>query len=158
MVRVKSRYVLSELVFGTEKRYKLNTYKVQEAVNEAVEKIHGAAGLARVSIGLKVKYLNDYTRVVMITCRRDHHALLLSALPFVKAVDVKVPEEKQYREVSCFFNTLHVSGTIRGCQEKLLKLNLRRKEEFLGEARTGEERKRIEEAFKDAESSDEEDE
>ena len=58
MVRVKSRYVLSELVFGTEKRYKLNTYKVQEAVNEVVEKIHGAQGSAKVSIGLKVKYLN----------------------------------------------------------------------------------------------------
>ena len=105
-----------------------------------------------------MKYLNDYTRAIIITCRRDHHTLLLSALPFIKTVDVKLPDEKHYQEVSCFFNTLHVSGTVRGCQEKLLKLNLKRKEEFLREARTGEERRRIEEAFKDAESSDEEEE
>jgi len=158
MVRIKSRYVLSELVFGTEKRYRINTYKVQEAINNVVEQIHGYDGLAKVSIGLKVKYLNDYTRMVMITCRRDHHQLLLSALPFVTSLELKQPDQKGYQPVSCFFNTLHCAGTIRCCQKKLIKLNLRKKEEFLKEAKSPEERKRIEEAFRDAESSEDEDE
>merc|ERR1712002_733731 len=66
--------------------------------------------------GLSLKYLNEFTKLVLIRVRRDYHKELLSALPFVRALACETPgataEEKNVQR-PCFFNTIAVTGTIR---------------------------------------------
>ncbi|XP_065273931.1 ribonuclease P/MRP protein subunit POP5 isoform X2 [Emys orbicularis] len=64
-----------------------------------------------------VKYLNAYTGIVLLRCRKDFYRLLWSALPFVTYL------ENRNQRYSCFFNTLHVGGTIRTCQKFLVQYN-----------------------------------
>ncbi|XP_038228745.1 ribonuclease P/MRP protein subunit POP5 isoform X1 [Dermochelys coriacea] len=64
-----------------------------------------------------VKYLNAYTGIVLLRCRKDFYRLLWSALPFVTYL------ENRNQRYSCFFNTLHVGGTIRTCQKFLIQYN-----------------------------------
>lgn len=52
-----------------------------------------------------VRYLNAYTGVVLLRCRKDFYQLVWSALPFITYL-----ENKGHR-YPCFFNTLHVGGT-----------------------------------------------
>ncbi|XP_076778634.1 ribonuclease P/MRP protein subunit POP5 isoform X2 [Arvicanthis niloticus] len=66
-----------------------------------------------------VRYLNAYTGVVLLRCRKDFYQLVWSALPFITYL-----ENKGHR-YPCFFNTLHVGGTIRTCQKFLIRYNRR---------------------------------
>ncbi|XP_037734640.1 ribonuclease P/MRP protein subunit POP5 isoform X4 [Chelonia mydas] len=52
----------------------------------------------------RVKYLNAYTGIVLLRCRKDFYRLLWSALPFVTYL------ENRNQRYSCFFNTLHVGA------------------------------------------------
>lgn len=56
-----------------------------------------------------VRYLNAYTGVVLLRCRKDFYQLVWSALPFITCL-----ENKGHR-YPCFFNTLHVGGMCGGC-------------------------------------------
>ncbi|NWH66829.1 POP5 protein, partial [Geococcyx californianus] len=66
-----------------------------------------------------VKYLNAYTGVVLLRCRKDACGLLCSALPFVRQL------ESRNQRYPCVLNTLHVGGTIRTCQKFLIQYNRR---------------------------------
>lgn len=71
------------------------------------------------SLPTLVRYLNAYTGVVLLRCRKEFYQLLWSALPFITHL-----ESKGHR-YSCFLNTLHVGGTIRTCQKFLIQYNRR---------------------------------
>ncbi len=60
-----------------------------------------------------VKYLNVLTRVVILRCPRDHH----------KAVWAAVATITQLERTPCAFRLLHLAGTIRSCQRKLVDHN-----------------------------------
>lgn len=66
-----------------------------------------------------VRYLNAYTGVVLLRCRKEFYHLVCSALPFITYL-----ENKGHR-YPCFLNTLHVGGTIRTCQKFLIHYNRR---------------------------------
>lgn len=53
-----------------------------------------------------VRYLNAYTGIVLLRCRKEFYQLVWSALPFITYL-----ENKGYR-YPCFFNTLHVGGMV----------------------------------------------
>eukprot|EP00061_Rhincodon_typus_P014483 g41521.t1 len=64
-----------------------------------------------------VKYLNAYTGIVLIRCRKDFYRLLWSAMQLITFL------ESKNQKYPCFFNTLHVGGTIRTCQKFLIQYN-----------------------------------
>uniref|UniRef100_F7B3D5 POP5 homolog, ribonuclease P/MRP subunit n=1 Tax=Equus caballus TaxID=9796 RepID=F7B3D5_HORSE len=66
-----------------------------------------------------VRYLNAYTGIVLLRCRKEFYQLVWSALPFITYL-----ENKGHR-YPCFLNTLHVGGTIRTCQKFLIQYNRR---------------------------------
>uniref|UniRef100_A0A8D0LAT9 Ribonuclease P/MRP protein subunit POP5 n=1 Tax=Sphenodon punctatus TaxID=8508 RepID=A0A8D0LAT9_SPHPU len=118
MVRFKHRYLLCELVSEDPRcRQCIEERAVSAAVKDAVARTHGDFGLACCSIAFTVKYLNAYTGIVLLRCRKDFYQLLWSSLPFVTYL-----ENKNQRYL-CFFNTLHVGGTIRTCQKFLIQYN-----------------------------------
>ncbi|KAG8597015.1 hypothetical protein GDO81_002143, partial [Engystomops pustulosus] len=63
------------------------------------------------------KYLNAYTGIIFLRCRKAFHQLLGSSLPFITSL------ENRGQRYSCFFNTLHIGGTIRTCQKFLIQYN-----------------------------------
>ncbi|KAM5194014.1 ribonuclease P/MRP protein subunit POP5 [Mantella aurantiaca] len=117
-MRFKSRYFLCELVLeDPRRRQNISHGAVLSNVKEAVARLHGDFGAAAVSIALSVKYLNAYTGIILLRCRKDYHQFLWSSLPFISSLD------NRGQRYPCFINTLHVAGTIRSCQKFLIKYN-----------------------------------
>ncbi|KAL7884040.1 hypothetical protein AOLI_G00068100 [Acnodon oligacanthus] len=116
MVRLKSRYLLCEVCVSERSKLQLlGERAVFQAVRAAVVKAHGQYGAALFSIGSGVTYLNAYTGVVILRFRKAYYQLLWSALPFINCI------ETQGQKVPCFFNCIHVGGTIRTCQKFLVR-------------------------------------
>ncbi|XP_006865500.1 PREDICTED: ribonuclease P/MRP protein subunit POP5 [Chrysochloris asiatica] len=120
MVRFKHRYLLCELVSDDPRcRLSLEDRVLDGLVRDTITRVHGTFGAAACSIGFAVRYLNAYTGVVLLRCRKDFYQLVWSALPFITYL-----ENKGHR-YPCFLNTLHVGGTIRTCQKFLIQYNRR---------------------------------
>ncbi|KAJ8263278.1 hypothetical protein COCON_G00157350 [Conger conger] len=118
MVRYKSRYLLCELCVSDQSSLQLlDERAVFAAVRGAVSSAHGDYGSALCSASFAVKYLNAHTGVVFLRCRKSHYRVLWSALPFITSV------ESRGQRVPCFFNCLHIGGTIRTCQKFLIRYN-----------------------------------
>ncbi|XP_053360513.1 ribonuclease P/MRP protein subunit POP5 [Clarias gariepinus] len=116
MVRIKARYLLCEVCVSDSSSLRLLEEKaVYQAVRAAVIKAHGEYGAALFSIGSTVTYLNAYTGVVILRFRKAHYQLLWSALPFITNIF------SHGQKVQCFFNCIHVGGTIRTCQKFLVR-------------------------------------
>ncbi|XP_067268666.1 ribonuclease P/MRP protein subunit POP5 [Pseudorasbora parva] len=118
MVRFKSRYLLCEVCVSKRSSLQLLEGKaIYKTVQAAVNRAHGDYGSAQFNIGVIVKYLNAQTGVVFIRCRKSQYRLIWSALAFVTCL------ETRGQSIPCFFNCLHVGGTIRTCQKFLVKYN-----------------------------------
>ncbi|XP_069817362.1 ribonuclease P/MRP protein subunit POP5 [Dendropsophus ebraccatus] len=117
-MRFKHRYLLCELLLE-DPRWKQNISQgtVLHNVKEAVARLHGDFGAAACAVGLSVKYLNAYTGIILLRCRKEVHQLLWSSLPFITSLD------NRGQRYACIFNTLHVGGTIRTCQKFLIQYN-----------------------------------
>ncbi|XP_036210360.1 ribonuclease P/MRP protein subunit POP5 [Myotis myotis] len=120
MVRFKHRYLLCEVVSDDPRcRLSLDDRVLGGLVRDTVARLHGTFGAAACSIGFAVRYLNAYTGIVLLRCRKEFYQLVWSALPFITHL-----ESKGHR-YPCFLNTLHVGGTIRTCQKFLIQYNRR---------------------------------
>ncbi|KAI1900723.1 hypothetical protein AGOR_G00052830 [Albula goreensis] len=118
MVRYKTRYLLCELCVSDQSSLQLlDDRAVFTAVREAVSRAHGDYGAALCSLAFAVKYLNAHTGVVFLRCRKSHYKIFWSALPFITSL------ESRGQKVPCFFNCLHIGGTIRTCQKFLIRYN-----------------------------------
>ncbi|KAG6929052.1 POP5 -like protein, ribonuclease P/MRP subunit [Chelydra serpentina] len=142
MVRFKHRYLLCEIVSEDPRcRQCIDERAVGAAAKEAVARTHGDYGLACCSISFTVKYLNAYTGIVLLRCRKDFYRLLWSALPFITYL------ENRNQRYSCFFNTLHVGGTIRTCQKFLVQYNRKQLLLLLHNCTSEEERQSIQKSL-----------
>ncbi|KAK2840621.1 hypothetical protein Q7C36_012200 [Tachysurus vachellii] len=116
MVRIKARYLLCEVCVSDSSSLRLLEEKaIYQAVKAAVIKAHGEFGAALYSIGTTVTYVNAYTGVVILRFRKSHFRLMWSALPFISSI------WSHGQKVQCFFNCVHVGGTIRTCQKFLVR-------------------------------------
>ncbi|XP_019394757.1 PREDICTED: ribonuclease P/MRP protein subunit POP5 [Crocodylus porosus] len=142
MVRFKHRYLLCEVV-AEDPRYRhcIHERAVTAAAKGALARAHGDYGLACCSIAFTVKYLNAYTGVVLLRCRKDFYRLLWSALPLVTHL------ESRGQRHPCFFHTLHVGGTIRSCQKFLIQYNRRQLVMLLNSCTNKEERESIQKSL-----------
>eukprot|EP00079_Xenopus_tropicalis_P008761 XP_002932150.2 PREDICTED: ribonuclease P/MRP protein subunit POP5 [Xenopus tropicalis] len=117
-MRFKCRYLLCELVLEDPRwRQNISQGTVVYNVREAIARTHGDFGAAACAVSLSVKYLNVYTGVLLLRCRKDFYQLLWSSLPFITSLD------NRGQRIPCFINTLHVGGTIRTCQKFLIQYN-----------------------------------
>ncbi|KAK2898852.1 hypothetical protein QQF64_031824 [Cirrhinus molitorella] len=138
MVRHKSRYLLCEVcVTDRSSLQLLESRTLYGALKAAVIRAHGDYGAALYNIGVAVKYLNAHTGVVLIRSRKNYYRLLWSALPFITYL------ENRGQRVQCFFNCLHVGGTIRTCQKFLVKYNKQQLHRMLLDCRTDAEKQEI---------------
>ncbi|XP_008705891.1 ribonuclease P/MRP protein subunit POP5 isoform X1 [Ursus americanus] len=120
MVRFKHRYLLCEVVSDDPRcRLSLEDRVLGGLIRDTISRVHGTFGAASCSIGFAVRYLNAYTGIVLLRCRKEFYQLVCSALPFITYL-----ENKGHR-YPCFLNTLHVGGTIRTCQKFLINYNRR---------------------------------
>ncbi|XP_048411660.1 ribonuclease P/MRP protein subunit POP5 [Stegostoma tigrinum] len=138
MVRFKSRYLLCEIVFENPQfRHCIEEKNIYKTVKDAIIRAHGDFGLGCCSLSLAVKYLNAYTGIVLIRCRKDFYRLLWSAMQLITFL------ESKNQKYPCFFNTLHVGGTIRTCQKFLIQYNRKQLLLLLKDCKTKEERESV---------------
>ncbi|XP_056102582.1 ribonuclease P/MRP protein subunit POP5 [Rhinichthys klamathensis goyatoka] len=142
MVRFKSRYLLCEICFSERSSLPLLEDKaLYHTVRAAVNRAHGDYGSAHFNIGVTVKYLNAHTGVVLIRCRKGQYRLIWSALTFITCL------ENRGQRVPCFFNCLHVGGTIRTCQKFLVKYNRQQLDRMLLDCKTDAEKQEVRRAI-----------
>eukprot|EP00038_Savillea_parva_P031920 m.91886 g.91886 ORF g.91886 m.91886 type:complete len:150 (-) comp9932_c0_seq1:1900-2349(-) len=112
MVRLKHRYLLTEIIFADDKiDASIKSGDILRAVKAGVQTAHGDYGTACVVPSLQLKYFNRHTRVMLLRVSRDHYEMLWSALTLVTVFDKR----------ECLMRVLHVAGTIRSCQRHLLR-------------------------------------
>jgi len=145
MGRLKHRYVLAKIVFKPDNAlYHVKEHSLLEAVRKAVEHVHGSYGLSGVDIGLHVKYLNEYTKFVLIRVRRQFHTQLLSSLPFIRAIQVEqTGSSKGKGKILSFIQVLHVTGTIRCAQKFIIKHHETKKQAMIKSCTTQEECEKV---------------
>ncbi|KAK6476365.1 UNVERIFIED_CONTAM: hypothetical protein FKN15_067506 [Acipenser sinensis] len=118
MVRFKSRYLLCEVSFADPRsRQCLEERAIFSAVRDAIARAHGDYGAACCAVSFAVKYLNAYTGILLLRCRKEHYRLLWSALPFI------IHLESRGQRQPCRISSIHVGGTIRTCQRFLIRYN-----------------------------------
>ncbi|KAM8961508.1 ribonuclease P/MRP protein subunit POP5 isoform 2-T2 [Pelodytes ibericus] len=137
-MRFKSRYLLCELVLEDPRwRQSISQGMILYNVRDALNRTHGDFGAAACSVSLSVKYLNAYTGIILLRCRKDFYQLLWSSLPFITSL------ENRGQRYPCFINTLHVGGTIRTCQKFLIQYNKEQLHLLLNNCTNDEERRKI---------------
>ncbi|XP_041643875.1 ribonuclease P/MRP protein subunit POP5 [Cheilinus undulatus] len=142
MVRVKSRYLLCEVnVTDRRQLFLLDDQAVRSAVRSAVERLHGDYGTALCSIRFNVIYLNAHTGIVFLRFPKRCYKLLWSALPFITCI------ETQGQKIPCFFNCLHVGGTIRTCQKFLIRYHTQQLHHMLPRCKDEKEKQEVREAL-----------
>ncbi|XP_054466999.1 ribonuclease P/MRP protein subunit POP5 [Anoplopoma fimbria] len=142
MVRVKSRYLLCEVIVTDQSRLLLlDDRAVAVAVKAAVARTHGDYGAALCSNRFSVKYLNAHTGTVFLRFPKWCYRLLWSALPFITCI------ETRGQKISCFLNCLHVGGTIRTCQKFLIRYNTQQLHRMLPKCKNEEEKQQVRKAI-----------
>ncbi|XP_074526924.1 ribonuclease P/MRP protein subunit POP5 [Halichoeres trimaculatus] len=142
MVRVKSRYLLCEVVVSDRSRLLLlDDRAVALAVKSAVARIHGDYGAALCSVGFSVKYLNSVTGIVFLRFPKSCYKILWSALPFITSI------ETRGEKIECFLNCLNVGGTIRTCQKFLIRYNTQQIHRMLPKCKNEEEKQQVRRAI-----------
>lgn len=109
MVKFKSRYILTEIHFDDEKSLKdIDQFKMLNFIKQSVDAFFGDVGLGQILKNFQVKYVNNYTNMIIIRIARENLGMLLSTLSLLNRF-----EGERVR-----FHTLGVSGTIKLCEKK----------------------------------------
>jgi len=121
MVRYKKRYLVLQLdnfnqVFYNSKTcltpLEVKDDALMESVKSVVEELHGDDGRATVFNGLRTIYCNSATGICLVQVRAGRpHALLASAVPFLKSV-------KGHKVIP---RTIYTGATIRNCYKRILR-------------------------------------
>ena len=132
MVNFKSRYILIEVLYEDKKIQKFDTSKFAKIIKNEVENNFGEIGLGKINKNLQVKYVNNYTNMLIIRVGKEYIKLMRTALALINSIDF---EKVRLRIIG-------VSGTIKGAEkrstqflinfkdnsEKILNKNIKEKE------------------------------
>ncbi len=108
MVKFKSRYLLIEMNFE-DSNYQLKNVEVSKMVQFLKKQIQlnfGDVGLGKVSKNLQVKYLNNYTNMLIIRIGREFLNLIWTTLALTNTFEGE----------SVRFKVIDTSGTIKKCE------------------------------------------
>eukprot|EP00035_Acanthoeca_spectabilis_P016380 m.333729 g.333729 ORF g.333729 m.333729 type:complete len:150 (+) comp16522_c0_seq23:203-652(+) len=141
MVRLKHRYLLTELIFADGKVDTATKWgDLLRAVKDGVASAHGDYGVACVMSSIQIKYFNAHTRILLLRISRDHYEMLWSALTLMTS----------FEQRECLFRVVHLGGTIRSCQKFLLKHQQNALKAMVNEAANPVERQKMEALLEDA--------
>ena len=132
MVKFKSRYILIEVLYDDKKLQKYDESKFAKIIKNEVEKNFGEVNLGKINKNLQIKYVNNYTNMIIIRIGKEYIKLMRAALALINKID--------YEKVR--LRILGVSGSIKGAEkratqflidfkdnsEKLLNIKVKEKE------------------------------
>ena len=132
MVKFKSRYILIEILYEDKKLQKYDESKFAKIIKNEVEKNFGEVSLGKINKNLQIKYINNYTNMLIIRVGKEYIKLMRAALVLINKIDF---EKVRLR-------ILGVSGSIKSAEkratqflidfkdnsEKLLNKNLNKQE------------------------------
>lgn len=115
MVRIKQRYLVTEILFPngpvSQRNLQLTSKELHHCLRDHVVHYFGDYMAGTLHRPLAVKYLNWQTRVAIIRTSRGTELQLTQALSLLRKIESNVVT----------LNTIHIGGTLRSCY-KFLKV------------------------------------
>lgn len=111
MVKFKSRYLLVETLYENEKNQPFDAGKIAMVLKSTVENFFGDIGVGKINKNLQVKYMNNYTNMLIVRVGKEHVKLLWTALAMINNID----------GVKTRMHVIGVSGTIKRCEMRAKK-------------------------------------
>ncbi|GAV05674.1 hypothetical protein RvY_15768 [Ramazzottius varieornatus] len=99
----------------------------------ALKDLHGEQGVAAQLNDVRVKYLNPETGIVFLRARRGPHLMVKDAIESLLRVG----------NIPAAVKIIHISGTMRSSQKRLLEHHRRHLLKSLGSARTEQARNKV---------------
>ena len=111
MVKFKSRYILIEVLYEKKNSLKFDESKFAKIISNEVEKNFGEINLGKIKKNLQIKYVNNYTNMLIIRVGKEYIKLMRSCLILINKID--------YEKVR--LRIIGVSGTIKGAEKRATK-------------------------------------
>ena len=111
MVKFKSRYLLIELLYGDKKLQKYDASKFAKIIKNEIEKNFGEISLGKINKNLQIKYVNNYTNMLIIRVGKEYIKLMRTAIVLINKIE--------YENVR--LRILGISGTIKGAEKRATK-------------------------------------
>ena len=108
MVKFKSRYILIEVLYEDKKMQKFDESKFAKIIKNEVETNFGQICLGKINKNLQIKYVNNYTNMLIIRVGKEYIKLMRAALALINKIDF---EKVRLRIIG-------VSGTIKGAEKR----------------------------------------
>ena len=111
MVKFKSRYLLIEVLYEDNKLQKHDTSKFAKIIKNEVEKNFGEISLGKINKNLQIKYVNNYTNMLIVRVGKEYIKLMRAAIVLINKID--------YEKVR--LRIIGISGTIKGAEKRATK-------------------------------------
>ena len=111
MVKFKSRYLLIELLYEDKKLQKYDASKFAKIIKNEIEKNFGEISLGKINKNLQIKYVNNYTNMLIIRVGKEYIKLMRTAIVLINKIE--------YENVR--LRILGISGTIKGAEKRATK-------------------------------------
>ena len=111
MVKFKSRYLLIEVLYEDNKLQKHDTSKFAKIIKNEIEKNFGEISLGKINKNLQIKYVNNYTNMLIIRVGKEYIKLMRTVIVLINKIE--------YENVR--LRILGISGTIKGAEKRATK-------------------------------------
>ncbi len=108
MVKFKSRYILIEVLYEKKNSLKFDESKFAKIISNEVEKNFGEINLGKIKKNLQIKYVNNYTNMLIIRVGKEYIKLMWTALALITKIDFE----------NIRLRILGISGTIKGAEKR----------------------------------------
>ena len=111
MVKFKSRYLLIEILYEDKKLQKHDASKFARIIKNEIEKNFGEISLGKINKNLQIKYVNNFTNMLIIRVGKEYIKVMRAALVLINKIDF---EKVRLRIIG-------ISGTIKGAEKRATK-------------------------------------
>lgn len=100
-----------EIFYEDKNLHKFNESKFAKIILNEVEKNFGEINLGKIKKNLQIKYVNNYTNMLIIRVGKDYIKLMRAALVLITKIDLE----------NVRLRILGISGTIKGAEKRATK-------------------------------------
>ena len=108
MVKFKSRYILIEILIENNNRIKIDESKFAKIILDEIEKNFGEINVGKIKKNLQIKYVNNYTNMLIIRVGKEYIKLMRTSLALIAKIGFE----------NIRLRILGVSGTIKGAEKR----------------------------------------
>ncbi|CAH6723277.1 ribonuclease P/MRP protein subunit Pop5p [[Candida] jaroonii] len=150
MVRLKQRYILFEVLYPPTDGEDFQTYSesptkallslhqesppqftpktITNTIKSSIQELYGDYG-SSFAVQLNMKYFNNKTSTGILRCTKTNFHFVTATLPLITTIEGR----------KVIVNCIHVSGTIKKCEDYAIKRNLQfmRRVRFLEKSENG---------------------